>query len=142
MANAVLAAQLVQLGLQAWRTINESPGSGEHNLVVGKLEDGDILLHSEQKSSGIGMGYVSHVYEYSGNSTITAVVAKDNWNGNRGGEPEILSGGPGHEHVKVKVTSRFLSGFDHTVFVYGKDINNINDKNIEKSTRSICCNLL
>ena len=146
MANAVLlagaTAQIVHLGVETWRAINESlsSGSGEHNLFVGKREDGDILLHSEQKSSGNGPGYVSHLYEYSGNSPITAVEAKDNWNDDTGGDPVIISGGPGHEHVTVKVTSRFLRGFDHTVHVYGKD--NKNDKNRKNSRRVICCNLL
>ena len=146
MGNALVspAAPLVQLGVETLRTINESPssGRGEHNLVVGKREAGDILLHSEQKSSGNGPGYVSHVYEYTGNCPITAVEAKDNWNDDTGGDPEIISGGPGHTHVKVKVTSRFLRGFDHTVLVFGKDINNENGKDIKNSRRVICCNLL
>ena len=145
MANAVLlagaTAQIVHLGVETWRAINQSlsSGNGEHNLFVGEREDGDILLHSEHKSSGNGLGYVSHVYEYSGNSLITAVEAKDNWNDDTGGNPEIISGGPGHEHVAVKVTSRFLRGFDHTVHVYGKDKKN--DKN-KKNSNSTCCNLL
>ena len=114
--------ELAKLGAEAWKVLNESlsSGSGEHNLVVGQPDAGDSLLHSEQKSSGYGLTYVSHVFEYSGNSTITAVVAKDNLKDDTGGDPEIISGGLGHKHVKVKVTSRLFKGFDHTVLVYGK----------------------
>ena len=114
--------QLTKLSEEALRAINEllSSSSGEHDLVVGNPEDGDILLHSEKKSVGYGRSYVSHVYRYSGDVMITLVVAKDNWNNDTGGDPEIISGGPGHKHVEVRVTSRLLRGFDHTVLVFGK----------------------
>ena len=118
------AADVANVSGEASRAVNKllSFDSGQHNLVVaiGKPEDGNTLLHSEQKSVGFGVGYVSHVYEYSGDSTITAVVAKDNRNDDLGGDPEIVSGGPGHKHVKVKVTSRLGRGIDHTVHVYGR----------------------
>ena len=95
-------------------------GNGPHNLVVGKREDGDTLLHHEQKSSAPGVTTVSHDYQYSGDTTITAVEAIDNWNDGTGGNPEIISGGVGHKNVTVRVTSRHLRGFDHTVYVYGE----------------------
>lgn len=126
MADAVLMfikiVEHAKLGAEAWKALNESlsSGSGEHNLVVGKPDAGDSLLHSEQICRGYGPGWVYHDYEYSGNSKITLVVVKDNWSDDTGGDPEIIDGGPGHKHVKVKVTSRFLKGFDHTVLVYGK----------------------
>ena len=113
MGNALVspAAPLVPLGVETLRTVNESPSSGsrEHNLVVGKPDAGDSILHSEQICRGYGLGWVSHVYEYSGNSPITAVEAKDNWNDDTGGDPEIICGGPGHTHVKVKVCLLYTS---------------------------------
>ena len=75
---------------------------------------------TEQKSQGYDIGWGSHVYEYSGDKTITAVVAHDNRNDDTGGDPKIINGGPGYKHVSVEVTSRFGRGFDHTVYVYGK----------------------
>lgn len=126
MADAVLTliktVEVAKLCAEAWRALHEalSSGSGEHNLVEGQPGAGDSILYKGQKSSGYGLTYVSHVFEYSGNHTITAVVAKDNLKDDTGGDPEIISGGLGHKHVKVKVTSRLLKGFDHTVLVYGK----------------------
>ena len=116
------ALQLVNLVGEALRTINDllSSGKGKHNLVVGKPGAGDILLHAEQRCKGYRFGWVSHVYQYKGDTTITAVVAEDNRNNNTGGNPEIISGGVGHKSVLVKVTSRIFRGFDHTVHVYGK----------------------
>ena len=111
------ALQLVNLTGEAWTTIE---GNGQHNLVEGKPQAGDILLHAEQKCQGRGFDHVSHVYQHSGDITITAVVAKDNWNDDKGGDPEIISGGVGDKHVKVKVTSRSGGGFNHTVYVFGK----------------------
>ena len=126
MADAVVTlikiVENARLGAEAWRALNEtlSSGSGEHNLVVGRPDAGDSLLHSEQICRGYGLSWVSHCYQYRGDSTITLVVAKDNWSDDTGGDPKIISGGPGHKHVKVKVTSRLFKGFDHTVLVYGK----------------------
>lgn len=123
MDNAALVAstalQIFKLGIEAVREINKllSSGSGEHHLVVGQPEVGDILLHSDQKSEG---GEGRHVFQYSGKDTITAVVAKDNWDNDTGGYPKIISGGPGYKHVEVEVTSRSCRGFDHTFQVYGK----------------------
>ena len=97
---------------EAWTTMKDSR---QHDLAVGTPEKGDILLHSEQKS-GVG----SHVYKYRGDNMITAVVAKDNREDDTGGDPEIISGGPGEKHVTVKVTSRSGGGFNHTVSVFGK----------------------
>ena len=111
------ALQLVNLAGEAWTTIT---GNGQHNLVEGKPKAGDILLHAEQKCQGRGLDHVSHVYQHRGDNTITAVVAKDNWNDDKGGDPEIISGGVGHKHVRVKVTSRSGGGFNHTVYVFGK----------------------
>lgn len=107
-----------------------SSGSGQHNLHVGTLEDGDILLYREQKSVGRVVGCVSPVYQYSGDITITGVVAKDNWEDDTGGNPEIISGGLGYKHVTVKVTSRFGRGIDHTVLVFGKKNDNDQDRNM------------
>ncbi|XP_068730993.1 uncharacterized protein [Montipora capricornis] len=109
--------QLAKWAGEAWRTIK---GNGQHNLVVGKPQAGDILLHAEQKCQGRGFNRASHVYQHSGDNTITAVVAKDNWEDDTGGNPEIISGGPGYKHVRVKVTSRSEGGFNHTVYVFGK----------------------
>ena len=94
------------------------------NLVVGNREAGDTLLHKEQKRPDDVFGCVSNVSQHSGDNTITAVVANDNWKDEIGGNPEIIiSGVPGHKHVKVKVTSRLGRGFDHTVYVHGKKKN-------------------
>ena len=119
------AVQLVNLAGEVWGTIDDllHSGKGRHNLIVGKPAPGDILLHEEQKRQGYGFGYVSHIYRHSGDNTITAVVAKDNWDDDTGGDPKIIDGGLGQKHVKVKVTSRFGRGFDHTVYVYGKNRN-------------------
>ncbi|XP_078360594.1 uncharacterized protein LOC144644906 [Oculina patagonica] len=96
-------------------------GQGRHNLSKGIVEAGNILLYEEQfRPSYEMLGRRTHVFEYNGNKVITAVVAKDNWDDDTGGDPEIISGGPGQKHVKVKVTSQFNRGFDHTVYVYGK----------------------
>ena len=100
-----------------------SSGKGQHNLVVGKQGPGDILLFKEQKRQVCGFGYVSHIYRHNGDNTITAVVAKDNWDDDTGGDPKIIDGGLGQKHVEVKVTSRFGRGFNHTVYVYGKEEN-------------------
>ena len=116
-ALSMAAAALPPLLKEAIRTRD---GNGPHNLVVGNREDGDILLHQEQKSSAPGFGTVFHDYQYSGDTRITAVEAKDNWNDGRGGDPQIISGGVGHKSVTVRVTSRLVTGFDHTVYVYGK----------------------
>lgn len=117
------AVMLVNQAGEALGAVNEllSSGQGRHNLLVGKAQPGDILLHEEQKRPGYKMlGRVTHVFQYSGNRLITAVVAKDNWDDDTGGDPEIISGGPGQKHVKVKVTSQYMRGFNHTVYVYGK----------------------
>lgn len=117
------AVMLVNQAGELWGTVNDllHSGTGRHNLIVGKAQAGDILLHQEQKRPGYKMlGRVTHVFEYSGDKVITAVVARDNWTDDTGGDPEILTGGPGHKHVKVKVTSQYMRGFDHTVYVYGK----------------------
>ena len=126
MAHVVpVAGQVLQfiIGVgEVWKAVNDllSSGSGQHNLVVGNSEAGDIVLYKEQKSQGYEFGWGSHVYQYSGDKKITAVVAHDNRNDDTGGDPEIIRGGPGYKHVSVKVTSRFGRGFDHTVYVYGK----------------------
>ena len=124
-AVAGAAVQLVDSAGKAWGTIEDLRNSGKerHNLVVGKLGPGDILLHEEQKCQGWGFGYVSHIYRYNGDNTITAVVARDKWDDDTGGDPKIIDGGLGQKHVEVKVTSRFGRGFDHTVYVYGKKKN-------------------
>ena len=122
MGNGVSVAQAVGLGAEVVRpAISKwlSSGSREHHLVVGEPEVGDILLYIDQKSKGHGVDD-SHVFQYSEDVTITAVVARDNWNDDTGGYPEIISGGPGHKHVEVKVTSGSRGGFDHTFQVYGK----------------------
>lgn len=110
---------------KAWGAIDDllSSGKGRHNLVVGKRGPGDILLLKEQKRQVCGFGYVSHIYRHNGDNTITAVVAKDNWDDDTGGDPKIIDGGLGQKHVEVKVTSRFGRGFNHTVYVYGKEKN-------------------
>ena len=112
-------SKVIKLSREVWSGIKGllSYGSGKRNLVVGKPEVGDILLYSEQKSE---RGCVDHVFQYRGDVTITAVVAKDNWNNDTGAYPEIISGGPGHKHVEVKVASRSYRGFDYTIEVYGK----------------------
>ena len=124
-AVAGAAVQLVNLAGEAWGTIHDllSSGKGRHNLVVGTPGPGDILLHEEQKRQGWGFGFVSHIYRHNGDNTITAVVAKDNWDDDTGGDPKIIDGGLGQKHVEVKVTSRYRRGFDHTVYVYGKKKN-------------------
>ena len=109
--------QLAKWAGEAWTTIK---GNGQHNLVVGKPQAGDILLHAEQKCQGRGFDRASHVYQHSGANTITAVVAKDNREDDTGGNPEIISGGPGYKHVRVKVTSKSEGGFNHTIYVFGK----------------------
>ena len=118
------AVRLVNKAGELWGEVNNllHSGSGRHDLFKGKAEPGDILLYEEQKCPSYKMmGRVTHVFEYSGNKTITAVVAKDNWDDDTGGDPEIIGGGPGQRHVKVKVTSQYMRGFDHTVYVYGKE---------------------
>ena len=89
------AVQLVNLAGEVWGTIDDllHSGKGRHNLIVGKPEPGDILLHEEQKRQGYGFGYVSHIYRYSGENTITSVVAKDNWDDDTGGDSKIIDGG-------------------------------------------------
>ena len=119
------AEQVVNSAREAWVRIGDllSSGRGPHNLEVGERGSGDILLHEEQKRQGCGFGWVSHIYRYNGDNTITAVVAEDNWDDDTGGDPKIIDGGLGQKHVEVKVTSRFGRGFDHTVYVYGKKKN-------------------
>ena len=117
------AVMLVDEAGKAWEAVNDllHSGNGRHNLIVGKAQPGDILLHQEQKRASFTMlGRATHVYKYKGKKVITSVVARDNWSDGTGGNPEIISGGPGHKHVKVKVTSQINRGFDFTVHVYGK----------------------
>ena len=117
------AVMLVDSAGRLWGKVNDllHSGSRRHNLLKGQPEPGDILLHQEQKRSGFKkFGSVTHVFEYKGGKEITAVVARDNWDDDTGGEPKIISGGPGERDVRVKVTSKFMRGFDHTVYVYGK----------------------
>jgi len=120
---AIAVTMLLDKAGKAWGTVNDllHSSQGQHNLFKGKLETGDILLHEEQRRPGFKMaGRVEHFFQYSGDKVITAVVARDNWGDDTGGEPEIISGGPGEKHVKVKVTSQYMRGFNHTVYVYGK----------------------
>ena len=91
-----------------------------YNLIPGNREAGDTLLHKEQKRQYRVFCCVSHVYQRSGDNTITAVVAKDNGHDDIGGNPEIISDEPGHKQVNVKVISRFGRGFNDTVYVYCK----------------------
>ncbi len=123
MAQAIAEIELVEQAGKAWETVNDLllAGNGQHNLFVGKAEPADILLHQEQRRAGSELfRRVEYVFQYSGNKVITAVEAKDNWSDDTGGEPKIISGGPGHKHVKLKVTSKYMRGFNHTVYVYGK----------------------
>ena len=117
------AVMLVDTAGKAWGTVKDllDSGYGQHNLFKGKLEPGNILLYEEQiRPSYQVLGRRTHVFEYNGDNVITAVVARDNWEDDTGGNPEIISGGPGQKHVKVKVTSQYMRGFNHTVYVYGK----------------------
>ena len=124
-ALADAAVQLVNLAEEAWGSVNDLLPSGkrQNNLVVGNREAGDTLLYKEKRRPDRLFGCGSHVYQRSGDNTITAVVVKDNWNDDTGSNPEIISGGPDHKHVKVKVTPRFGRGFNHNVYVYGKKKN-------------------
>lgn len=122
----VLVNGVVKLVDQAgnlWGALNDllNCGAGRHNLIVGKAQPGDILLYQEQKRASFKMfDYATHVFKYTGNEVITCVVAYDHWGDDTGGEPEIISGGPGHKHVEVQVTSQFCRGFKFTIYVYGK----------------------
>lgn len=70
---------LADLTEEAWGTLNDLllTGNGQHNLIPGNREAGDTLLHKKQKRQDRVFCCVSHVYQSSGDNTITAVVAKD-----------------------------------------------------------------
>lgn len=116
------AVMLVNNAGEAWTSFSDLlKGTGSHDLVIGKVEPGDILLHQEQKRPGCSLfSRVTHEFKYRGDKLITAVVAKDNWSDDTGGDPQVISGGLGQTHVTVKVTSEPLRGFNHTIYVYGK----------------------
>ena len=97
--------------------------SGRHNLELGIPGSNDVILHTEQKrKSNVLFGTVSHTFSYHCKSgeQITAVVARDMWDDDTGGDPELVNGGVGQPHVSIQVTSRWSRGFDFRFTVFGK----------------------
>ena len=97
--------------------------SGSHNLEIGIPGSNDVILYTEQlRKSNVPFGTVSHTFSYhcKDGEQITAVVARDMWTHDTGGDPELVNGGVGQRHVSIKVTSRWCRGFDFRFTVYGK----------------------
>ena len=82
----------------------------EHELLYREATDKNWKLWENAK----------HVFEYEENNVmITAAVAQDKWDDGTGGSPEKISGGVGHNNIKIKVTSENFRGFRFMFFVFG-----------------------
>lgn len=98
-----------------------SAGSGRHTMILGRVEDGDDLLCSEDIRRGSGWSTVSYTFAYhcKRGESIKAVVAYDCWDDDTGGDAEVKNGGVGQDKVEIKVTSKALRGFHFKFYVYG-----------------------
>ena len=97
-------------------------GPRHHTMKLGSRRPGDIQLYSEKVRKGDEfLSIVSHTFTYTArdNEEITHVVAEDQWTDDTGGNPEIVSGGVGHEEVTIRVSSIRNRGFDFHFYVYG-----------------------
>ena len=90
-------------------------------LSIGTPGDDDEILYEEDFRKGSKfLSKVKHKYKYTCKSgeRITAIVAQDRWSDDTGGNPKLVSGGPGYSHVEVEVTSQMGHEF-HFRLVYG-----------------------
>ena len=97
-------------------------GNGRHTLKLGMRGDNDEVLYSERcRKKAEFLGVVKHTFSYDcgKGERITAVIAYDEWSDDTGGDPEVLSGGVGRDHVTIKVTSERNRGFHFLFEVYG-----------------------
>ena len=96
---------------------------GRHNLSLGTSTSKDVILYTENKhKDNKFMDTVSHTFSYKckKGEEITAVLAEDQCKDDTGGNAELESGGVGHPHVAIKVTSRRNQGLHFKFTVYGK----------------------
>lgn len=107
--------------LDGWNKLS-AKGTGCHTLSLGKPDKKDAILYEEDFRKGSEfLSTVMHTFSYNckEGERITAIIARDKWTDDTGGNPELVSGGVGQNNVTVQITSRFGRGFHFHFIVYG-----------------------
>lgn len=97
-----------------------------HDLTLGQVTYGDVLLYSHNKYKyGFPLFVRDSIVDYppeghESRAVIRAIIIKDHEKPGEGGYATVKAGGVGQRFVSLKLKSQRGNGFNFTIKIYGR----------------------